>query len=275
MRGNHCKIYLAIGTLALCVGCANSDVETYHPSVTCEQLYDITHVEQLLTNSLKQYKPSEILVIFDFNYTLMYPLEPCLHKNNMKLYENIFNDVTKQLSSAEADEFLTEIKRTANQTLVNQDFPNFLKRHDGVNFLVCSSAWKDNADMYLKQLSAKGVSIKNHYGFSEFEFDEFKAHEGRRPFYKDGLILVNKGKKGPVLKSFLNRLSDKPKLIIFVDNSHKKLDSVKELASALLDIKFVIVEYLEYKTKNMPKVSADTFRKYWERQLRLCKQWKQ
>lgn len=275
MRENPGKIYLAIGALALFVECANSDVKTYRPNVTCEQCYNITSVEQLLTDSLKQYKPSEILVIFDFNYTLMYPSEPCLHKNNIKLHEDIFNDVTKQLSSKEADEFLTQMKRTANQTLVNPDFPNFLKRHEGVNFLICSGAWKDNADIYLQQLSANGVSIKNNYGFSEFEFSEFKANRGRRPIYKNGLILVNRGKKGPVLKSFLSKLSEKPKLIIFVDNSHKKLDSVKELASTLPDIRFVIVEYLEYKTKNMPTVSADTFRKYWERQLRLFKQRKQ
>ncbi|MCR5224836.1 MAG: DUF2608 domain-containing protein [Alphaproteobacteria bacterium] len=268
----HYKSWFAVGILALFIGCASSDFESYRPSIVYEYVDNIAHVEQLLANSLKQYESHEILVVFDFNYTLMYPLEPCLHTNNIHLYKKLFKEMLKKLSHVEADKFLTGLMTTRNQALVNQNLPLFLKQHKDVNFLVCSSSLKNNIDAYLNLLATNGVSIKNHYGLPEFEFNEFKSYAVGRPIYKNGVILTNREEKGAVLNSFLNKLFKKPKLVIFVDNSPKKLDSIKELASTLPDTKFVIVEYSEYKTKNIPQVSAEAFRKYWEHQLQLFKQ---
>lgn len=272
MKSLGCAFLVLSLVLSACTN--NSDTENpdiqkhYQYSLSCERYDNLEQIDQLLAVSLSQYKPHEILVVFDFNYTLMYPLDPCLHINNIDQHEQIFKKALKKLSHSDADKLLCGLMANQNQRLINGDLPAFLKKYDGVNFLVCSSSLKSSIDAYLNLLRKNGVTIKNNYNLSIFEFDEFSEYLSAHPIYKNGVIVTNRVDKGKILKSFFNRIRLKPKLIIFVDNNLKKIESVKNAANELLNTKLIAVEYSEYKTKNVFQVSETEFKNYWENKVK-------
>lgn len=226
---------------------------------------NLRQIEQLLSETLTHYNAKDILVIFDFNYTLMHPISPCLHKKNINQYKQIFVKILKQLPRVDADKMLCKLMAEKNQRLVNEKLPLFFKNYEaqGVNFLVCSSSLKNNVDSYVQSLRKNGIKITNSYNLQNFEFSEFKEYATGKPTYKDGCIVTNREEKGAILVSFIKRISRKPKLVIFVDNSTDKLEAVKNAVSKDSNIQLIIVEYLEYGKENIKAVSENEFRKYW------------
>ena len=225
-------------------------------------------IDELLSNFLRHYKANEILFVWDLNYTLVYPSDPCLHTNNINLHKQTFDEIIKQISHSEADKMLSHLMANKPQKLVNDQLASFLKKYQDVNFLVCSNSLKDNIDPYLHLLESHQISMKNHYQLSNFEFNEFGEYLSGRPIYKNAVILTNKEDKGAVLQYFLKRVSSKPKLIIVVDNNAKKLQSVMSKMSTLPETTIVTVEYTEYKPTAIPTVSNEVFRDYWTEQVK-------
>ena len=226
---------------------------------------DLNFIDSLLTKTTLN--PKDILVVFDFNYTLMYPTIPCLHKNNIDAYKDIFKKILKKISHEQADLMLTQLMATKNQKLINNQLSTFLKKHSDVNFLVCSSSLEKNAEAYFNLLNKNNITITNNYDIKNFRFLDFKEYLSGHPIYKNGIITTNRRKKGEVLINFLKRISHKPKLIIFIDNSVDKLDDVKSAVKSLKNVKLIIVEYSEYKNISIPKVSEQEFKKYWNKQV--------
>lgn len=249
----------------LSFGCTENDklisVEVEH-----KQAADLTFIDSLLDKS-SEFDPHDVLVIFDFNYTLMYPTIPCLHKNNIDAHKDIFKKVLKKLSHEQADLMLTQMMATEKQKLINDQLSALLKKYADVNFLVCSSSLEKNADAYLKLLNKNNIAITNSYNLENFKFLDFEEYLLGHPVYKNGVITTNRRKKGEVLISFLKRVSRRPKLIIFVDNSADKLDDVKLALTSLKNTKLIIVEYSEYKNASIPQVSAQEFTAYWNEQV--------
>lgn len=256
------RCLLSCITLFFLLGCADNITSTkiqYKRATTLSQIDDIlSHFTQ---------RPEDILVVFDFNYTLMYPLIPCLHKINIDTNKSEFKTIVGQLSHEQADKMLTGMMATQNQKLINEELPQFLKKHSKVNFLVCSSSLEKNADAYLSLLNKNNMKIINSYNLPNFEFLDFKEYLSGHPVYKNGVIVTNRNKKGEILLSFLRRIQRQPKLIIFIDNSVDKLEDVKAAIKSLKNINLIIVEYSEYKKKAVPKVSKEQFTKYWNKQV--------
>lgn len=253
-----------IGLLSACTTDYDNPVS---PIIGSEQSENLSHIDAILSHTT-QFNPEDILVVFDFNYTLMYPTIPCLHKNNIDANKSAFKEILGQLSHEQADVMLSQMMATENQKLINDELSSFLKKYSEVNFIVCSSSLEKNADAYLKLLSRNNIKISNGYHLGNFKFSDFKEYLSGRPVYKNGIIVTNRRNKGEILVSFLKRISHKPKLIIFIDNSADKLEDVQAAVKSLKDTKLIIIEYLEYKNKAMKKVSEQEFRKYWNEQVK-------
>ena len=245
-------------------GCTKNDY-LVSTDIEYKSVTDLCFIDSLLTEAMLN--PKDILVVFDFNYTLMYPSIPCLHKNNIDAHKDIFKEILKKISHEQADLMLTRLMATKNQKLINDQLSTFLKKHSDVNFLVCSSSLEKNAEAYLNLLNENNITITNNYNIKNFRFLDFKEYLSGHPIYKNGIITTNRRKKGEVLINFLKRISRKPKLIIFIDNSADKLDDVKFAVKSLKNMKLIIVEYSEYKNIQIPKVSEQEFKKYWNKQV--------
>ena len=225
----------------------------------------LSQIDEILSHS--GYKAEDILVVFDFNYTLMYPLVSCLHKNNIDKNKQEFKTIISRLSHEQADKMLSRMMANTSQNLINNALPSFLGKYAKVNFLVCSSALAKNADAYLDLLEKNGVKITNNYNLQNFEFSKFPEYISGYPVYKNGIIATNRNSKGKILLSFLKKIPIVPKLIVFVDNSADKLEDVKAAVKSLKNTNLIIVEYQEYKNKSVPEVSKDEFLKYWNEQI--------
>ncbi|MBE6447620.1 MAG: DUF2608 domain-containing protein [Alphaproteobacteria bacterium] len=252
--------------LALLFGCVGNDDYIKTGEVRYEKAANLSRIDDILSHSIQ--KPEDILVVFDFNYTLMYPLTPCLHKINVDAHKNEFKRIISQLSYEQADKMLTQMMVTQNQKLINERLSAFLKKYSKVNFIVCSSSLEKNVDAYLNLLNKNGIEINNSYNLQGVEFLEFPKYLSGYPVYKRGIITTNRCSKGDVLVSFFRRIAQKPKLIIFVDNSTSKLEDVQAAIKSLKNVKLIIVEYLEYKDKPIPKVSKKEFSRYWYQQVK-------
>ena len=93
----------------------------------------------------------------------MYPLDSCLHINNIDQHKQLFKKALEKLSHSEADRLLSGLMANQNQSLINSDLSSFLKKYNEVNFLVCSSSLRSNIDAYLNLLHKNGVAIENNY----------------------------------------------------------------------------------------------------------------
>ncbi len=246
--------------ILLLSGCSKSDNITEYKQVT-----DLAVVDSLVSTS--EFNPKDILVIFDFNYTLTHPTVPCFHKDNIDAHKKIFKKILKRLSPEQIDLMLSQMKSTEAQELISNEFSTFFKKHLDVNFLVCSSSLEQNADDFLKFLNENNVIVRNGYNLENFSFLNFKEYLSGHPVYKNGVIVTNRAKKGDILIDFFKRISRKPKLIIFVDNSVKKLDDVKNALKTLPNTKLIIVEYCGYKNKKIPSVSEEEFTAYWSKKV--------
>ena len=249
---------ISLVTLGLLFGCTQA--------TQYKRASNLSQIDKLLSHS--KYIDEDVLVVFDFNYTLMYPINPCLHKNNIDKNKSEFKAIIGRLSHEQADQMLSKMMATQEQKLINDQLPSFLEKYSKVNFVVCSSSLENNADVYSNLLLKNGVKITNSYNLPNFEFLEFSKYISGYPAYKNGIIVTNRCSKGKVLISFLKRISHFPKVIIFIDNSGDKLEDVKVAIKSLKNIKLVlVVEYLEYKNKIIPEVSKVQFSKYWNEQV--------
>lgn len=83
-------------------------------------------------------------------------------------------------------------------------------------------------DWRLQELRSLGVSFEASFkDQTSFEFSELEKIHEHYPLFKQGVIFCNHHTKGEVLGAFLDRLSLKPSLIIFIDDSTKHLESVQ------------------------------------------------
>ena len=252
--------------LALLFGCAGNDDYSKAAEVRYEKAANLSQIDDILSHSMR--KLEDILVVFDFNYTLMYPLTQCLHKINIDTHKNEFKTIIGQLSHEQADKMLTQMMATQNQKLINERLSAFLKKYSKVNFIICSGSLEKNVDAYLSLLNKNCIKIHNSYNLRDFEFLEFPEYLSGHPVYKRGIIITNRCSKGDVLVSFFRRIAPKPKLIIFIDNSTSKLEDVKAAVKSLKNVNLIIVEYSEYKDKPIPKVSKEEFSRYWYQQVK-------
>lgn len=276
--------YVLTGSLILLSACQNSKHQAgsnegdsfsmvkQSENLEIYKIHNLEDLDKLLDNELKSCSADDIAVVFDFNYTLMYPLEPSLHKVNIEYHKKKFKELISNLPSDDRDILIGKSMLTERQVLVSQHAPKLIDTYSkkGVNFLVCSSSLSSlrSAEMYYRLLKSNGIAIRNNYNLPVYmEFTRFKKYIGGYPIYNNAIITTNKEKKGEVLKNLFAMIPSPPKTVIFVDNNAEKISNVAKMTEAFPGMKLVLIEYSEYIQKNISSVSQQEFVQFWEKKL--------
>jgi hypothetical protein len=239
------------------------------------QLLKIEDLESILDQEILQQDPHDILVVFDFNYTLLYPTEATLHKGNIGKYKTAFATLLKTLSKEECDRLLSNALKTADQKVVSEKTSAMIQkfRDHGVNFVICTGSLtktkgKSSAEIIRKLLQKQKIDLKTQgFPFIHLDFNEFKEYLDGYPSYDNGIITANRSNKGSVLSAFFKRLPKMPKAVIFVDNNPQKVDDVLKIAKEFKNTKFIVCEYKEYKKVPAPNISEQEFIDFWRSKI--------
>lgn len=271
------KLKLLLIAYILLVGCSHDcacSQKIFDTSYTV-QLNKMEELNTLLESQTQKCDPRNIWVIFDFSYTLLYPIEPALHKKNKLAYASTLNCLLKSLTKEERDLLFNNSTKAENQKLVNDSIPSIIKKFNGqgVTFLICTGSLskidgKNNTDIIANLLNSHGVHLgSNNFPFNDTSLDGFNEYLGGRPHYKNGIITANKENKGKVLSSFLKKIHNKPKMIFFVDNSGRKVNDVRDITNDFCDIKLITCEYMECKNTDTKNISEREFTDFWKKQI--------
>jgi predicted 3-demethylubiquinone-9 3-methyltransferase (glyoxalase superfamily) len=239
------------------------------------QLLKIEDLETILDQEILQQDSHDIWVVFDFNYTLLYPTEAALHKGNIEKYKSTFSTLLKTLSKEECDRLLNNTLKAADQKVVSEKTSAMIQkfRDHGVNFVVCTGSLtktkgKSSAKIIRKLLQKQKIDLKSQgFPFIHLDFNEFKEYLDCYPSYDNGIITANRSNKGSVLSAFFKRLPKMPKVVIFVDNNPQKIDDALKIANEFKDTKFIICEYKEYKKVSAPNIPEQEFIDFWRSKI--------
>ncbi|GHU14904.1 hypothetical protein FACS189449_12190 [Alphaproteobacteria bacterium] len=270
-------IFNLIVAFSLLVGCSEKSIVVEKPR-EMQRAVSIQTIEDfgiLLEKEIQQHNPHDILVVFDFNYTLLYPADPALCKKNMEKHKVVFTKLLKTLSKKEADLLFSNVTKTSNQKAVSNKSASLIRnfKKQGVNFIVCTGSLtktgeKNSADIIANLLKVHDIDLSSDaFPFAHLDFREFKSYLGSWPSYSNGIITANRENKGAVLSSFMKKLEKKPEVVVFVDNSPKKIGDVLKIADSFAGVKFVVCKYDEYQNVAVPEISEQEFLDFWNRKI--------
>jgi hypothetical protein len=270
MKSKFVSLFVALYFLS---GCSENVISKKESPKMQEamQLLKIEDLETILDQEILRQDSHDIWVVFDFNYTLLYPTEAALHKENIEKYKFAFTTLLKTLSKEECDRFLNNTLKTADQKVVSEKTSAMIQkfRDHGVNFVVCTGSLtktkgKSSAKIIRKLLQKQKIDLKSQgFPFIHLDFNEFKEYLDGYPSYDNGIITANRSNKGSVLSAFFKRLPKMPKVVIFVDNNPQKIDDVLKIANEFKDTKFIICEYKEYKKVSAPNIPEQELIFHW------------
>lgn len=272
------KNFTLLASFLFISGCSQKNITLKNQFTPCKstcvtQLQTMGDFEKLLNKEIQQYDARKILVVFDFNYTLLQPTDPALHKKNIEKYKVIFTKLLKSIPKEEVDLILNKTLINENQKLVSKKTPALIQKFQkqGVNFIVCTGTLSKtngqiSADIIERLLKKRGIILNQGcFSFAETTFKEFKEYLNYWPSYKNNIITTNKENKGLVLSSFLKKLPQNPKIVIFVDDNPKKANDVLKISSDFEGVNFIVCEYKESENTKVPKIGENEFLEFWSK----------
>ncbi|MBY0528813.1 MAG: DUF2608 domain-containing protein [Rhabdochlamydiaceae bacterium] len=209
-------------------------------------------------NHAAEYLEEHTLFVFDLDNTL---IETAQHLGSDQWFSHQLESHLAQGHTIQEtlDQVLPKLGFIYNKTdmrLVDSSVPDLLKRmkQKHVYMIGLTKRGPEFAKRTLEQLESVEIDFSQTAYFKEsFVFDELKGS-----LYQNGVIFIaDNGDKGPHMEAFLNRLSEKPKKIVMIDD---KLSHVESVARAVekLDIPFIGIRYgaADERVKNFdPKVA--------------------
>jgi predicted 3-demethylubiquinone-9 3-methyltransferase (glyoxalase superfamily) len=213
MKSKFAGLFVALFFLSGCSGNVISQKESSKMQEAV-QLLKIEDLKSILDQEILQQDPHDILVVFDFNYTLLYPTETALHKGNIEKYKSAFSTLLKTLSKEECDRLLSNTMKAADQKAVSEKTSAMIQkfRDHGVNFVVCTGSLtktkgKSSAEIIRKLLQKQKINLNSQsFHFIHLDFNEFKEYLGGYPSYDNGIITANRANKSSVLSAFFKRI---------------------------------------------------------------------
>jgi hypothetical protein len=144
-------------------------------------MHKIEDLEKMLERESRQCDTHDILVIFDFNYTLLYPTELALQKKNINKYKEVFVTLLKSIPKEKCDQMMSNAVKTTDQKLVSSKSPIIIKRfrERGVNFIVCTESLtktngKSSAEIIQKLLRTHNIAMElDNFSLAHVDFDGF------------------------------------------------------------------------------------------------------
>lgn len=161
--------------------------------------------------------------------------------------------------------------------LIDPSTPNFIQKLQDRNIPILGFTALDTSVIpkigsiptwRARELKRLGINFLHGSCFPKesFEFTEFPSFRGTFPVYEDGILYSNvTPSKGAVLTAFLNKISQKPSRIVFVDDSLENLQSVEQELKKL-GIPFLGIHYkVQVDETRQTKVTDDEWELVWSK----------
>lgn len=192
---------------------------------------------------------TDTLVVFDIDYTLVYPDNPAYQVRNVQKWKEVFE---KQNWTKE-EHFIAKMYIVINtpsrliSPLALEAFHHLKARDISAIALTASATGKweatDCLTARIDMLKGLGFHFETTTPFKgDFVFENYPLPSiGSYPELKGGVIASNKASKGEVLKSFLALLPSRPKKVLAIDDLHYNLVDMEQ-ACQEFNINFLGIE---------------------------------
>ncbi len=197
-----------------------------------EPIRSIQEVEQRIE------KDKEILVVFDVDDTLTILKEPAFQYGNYKLtHSEAFSNVLKHLDEDVKFIVFNLPILLSTSDLIEPHTPAVIERlqNNGVKTIALTAAPAGNIDggsledARIADLRQLGIDFTRCFPevsntlFTNFPIRPYQSYI----LFKEGILFANYVNKGAVLVGFLQQLSWKPDVVIFVDDRVEHIHAVK------------------------------------------------
>ncbi len=220
-------------------------------------------IQKIFDQKTKQYKPEELLFVFDIDHTLIL-MDDCLNQEDNIKKRNKFNEKVKQcdsyLTSMQLPNVLMELKNSKYPVMAltaRFDFEYTVNKEKSQKRFI----YEDTIDQLQSRLrttqspnSEKAtLSFETAPSFSEhrdiLEFDYFqkrkKAYKWTSRPYVEGILFAGGLNKGQVLQAFTEAYELHYKEIVFIDDNK---DYVRHMSEEYqeTDNHVTVIHYLEH-----------------------------
>lgn len=244
--------------------------------MTTHTMNDVkAHVEKALETT----NPGDILVAFDIDMTLIQSTHPATSYPTLKKHGAVYKKIFERLSS-EVKDVTLNLPAQFPSKLVEEGTPQIIGtlQTQGVKVIALTAALTG----YLRQalgearieelrhsaLDDLGINFENTFDFKEVIFKTIPPYRSNHPTFFKGLLFSNGEQgahnKGTVLVTFLKHANFTPKIVIFVDDRKKNIESVKHaLKENYPGTQFIGIEYLGAFDSPTEDISESDFHAFW------------
>jgi len=195
---------------------------------------------------------SEDLVAFDVMNVLFSPADKILQRMHKKDYATIINSLKTEVGEQKADILMSIMTMHTKQALVDEGIPALIQsmQKNKVKVVALTSSRTGRfgkisslENLRLKILKNLGIDLTSSFPRVVMVLDDILGTDKNHPpMFKGGVIFTSRLEKGPVLKSFLNKVNFVPRKIVFIDNKVRKIKSVEAYCKEK-GIEFVGIHY--------------------------------
>ncbi|MBI5346095.1 MAG: DUF2608 domain-containing protein [Chlamydiae bacterium] len=250
----------------------------------CSLRADITAIDSFenltpqVENLLTQNKPTEILVLFDINYTLIQVDLPPLYVPNIRKHTKIMHNLIDPLSKEKKDILFSLATKENPQMLVEPSIPTVLSnlQKQNIKLLALSSTLSGELgeniksdEWYYQNLKNFNVSFENSFpNIEHLVFKDLPFYCNSYPLFYKGIILTNKCSKGKVLIAFFKLANYTPRVVVMLDNKPENLSEVQqELKLFDPSIKFIGLQYEKGSNYAPQDIDETSFKNWWQSRI--------
>jgi hypothetical protein len=181
------------------------------------------------------------LVTFDVKGVIFSPTDQILAHKFIPEYRQFLKQIELTKGIDEAKRLEGVVLLNYEPKLVDEDIPEIIKAIQRNETRVIAltggytgplSAIESKEDFRVKTLKNFGIDFSASFLVPMVRFDALikKDSNDPVPLYKNGVLFSSRYPKGVVLKNFLEKVKFKPKRIVHIDNSLKKIEEVESFA---------------------------------------------
>lgn len=181
------------------------------------------------------------LVTFDVKGVIFSPDDQILRHEFVSKYRQFLKQIELTKGIEEAKRLEGIVLLNYEPRLVDEAIPEIIKeiQHNGIKVIALTGGYtgaisevESKEDLRLKTLKNFGIDFSSSFSFPMISFESLIEKDSNNPvpLYKNGVLFTSRYPKGVVLKSFLEKVKFKPRRIIHIDNSSKKIDDVEKFA---------------------------------------------
>lgn len=181
------------------------------------------------------------LVTFDVKGVIFSPEDQILAHKFMPKYIQFIKQIELTKGMEEAKRLDGIVLLNYKPMLVDKDIPEIIKaiQRNKIKVIALTGGYtgptagiKSREDLRVETLKNFDIDFSPSFLIPIIRFDSIikKDSNSPVPLYKNGVLFASRHSKGVVLKNFLEKVEFKPKKLVHIDNSIKKIKEVEKFA---------------------------------------------